>query len=112
MPDLHEKTFNRPFSRRSFSFMWADPPRVHFTIVFAMIASSMDITKKKILWIEDDKLLGAIVSEKFASSQCELVLVKTGAEAFSALERFTPDAIVVDLLLPNGMNGFDILKKI
>ena len=69
-------------------------------------------TKKKILWVEDDKLLGAIVSEKFADSQCELVLVKSGEEAMTALESFMPSAIVVDLLLPNGMNGFDILKKI
>lgn len=68
--------------------------------------------KKKVLWIEDDKLLGSIVSEKFASSKCELVLVKTGQEALSALERFVPSAIVVDLLLPSGMDGFDLLKKI
>jgi DNA-binding response OmpR family regulator len=68
--------------------------------------------RKKILWVEDDKLLGAIVKDKFAESKCELILVKTGEEAFSALEKFTPDAIVVDLLLPNGMNGFDILKRI
>jgi CheY-like chemotaxis protein len=68
--------------------------------------------RKKILWIEDDKLLGAIISEKFKESKCELVLVKTGEEAFSALEKFVPDGIVVDLLLPNGMNGFDVLKRI
>lgn len=67
--------------------------------------------KKKILWVEDDKLLGRIVSEKFTDSKCELVLVKTGSEAYSALDRFTPDAIVVDLLLPSGDDGFSILKR-
>jgi DNA-binding response OmpR family regulator len=66
--------------------------------------------KKKILWVEDDKLIGTILSKKIVSSGFELFHAKNGEEALDIVSRETPDAIVVDLLLP-GMSGFDILQK-
>src|SRR3989338_10388959 len=75
-------------------------------------ASGADaITKKKILWVEDDKLIGTILSKKFTSSGFELFHAKNGEEALDILKTVVPDAIVLDLLLP-GMSGFDILQKI
>ncbi|MFA6554148.1 MAG: response regulator [Candidatus Paceibacterota bacterium] len=69
------------------------------------------ITKKKILWIEDDKLIGTILSKKLVSSGFDLVHAMSGEEAIKSLESRVPDVIVIDLLLP-GMGGFDILQKI
>jgi DNA-binding response OmpR family regulator len=66
--------------------------------------------KKKILWVEDDKLIGTILSKKIISSGFELFHAKNGEEAMAIAARETPDAIVVDLLLP-GMSGFDILQR-
>jgi DNA-binding response OmpR family regulator len=66
--------------------------------------------KKKILWVEDDKLIGTILSKKIVSSGFELFHAKNGEEALDIVTRETPDAIVVDLLLP-GMSGFDILQQ-
>lgn len=66
--------------------------------------------KKKILWTEDDKLIGSILTQKIQSSGFELLRATNGAEAFKILETTIPDIIVVDLLLPD-MNGFDILEK-
>ncbi len=67
--------------------------------------------KKTILWVEDDKLIGSILSRKFLSSGFNLIHAKNGEEALTALESQVPDIIVLDLLLP-GMSGFEILEKI
>ncbi|MES2216059.1 MAG: response regulator [Patescibacteria group bacterium] len=67
--------------------------------------------EKKILWVEDDKLIGTILAKKIVSSGFELFHAKNGEEALEIISHETPDAIVVDLLLP-GMSGFDILQKI
>ncbi len=70
-----------------------------------------DSSKKKILWVEDDKLIGTILAKKLLSSGFDLFHAKNGEEALESLKNATPDAIVVDLLLP-GMSGFDILQQI
>jgi DNA-binding response OmpR family regulator len=67
--------------------------------------------KKKLLWVEDDKLIGSILARKLNSSGFELFHAKSGDEALEGLKTFTPDAAVLDLVLP-GMSGFDILQKI
>jgi len=66
--------------------------------------------KKKVLWIEDDRLLGSILSKKLISSGFDLDYVKSGEEALMSLQKSKPDVIVVDLLLPV-MSGFEILQK-
>lgn len=65
--------------------------------------------KKKILWVEDDRLIGTILSKKLLSSGFELVHAKTGEEALQFIKDIVPDAIALDLVLPN-MSGFDILQ--
>lgn len=66
---------------------------------------------KKILWVEDDKLIGTILSKKFISSGFDLIHTKNGDEVFERLKHTIPDIIILDLILP-GMDGFDILEKI
>lgn len=67
---------------------------------------------KKILWVEDDKLIGTILSKKLIASGFTLTHAKTGDEAVSILASDTKfDAALLDLILP-GMSGFDILQKI
>lgn len=73
--------------------------------------SSDDFPKKKVLWAEDDKLIGAILSKKLISSGFELFHVKNGEQALETIKTTIPDVIVLDLLLP-GMSGFDILQEI
>jgi DNA-binding response OmpR family regulator len=67
--------------------------------------------QKKILWVEDDKLLSVILSKKFLKAGFILHRASNSDEAFAYLDKETPDVIVLDILLP-GMNGIDILEKI
>ncbi len=89
----------------------ADRVNKHFGCVPALPKNELSQDAKKILWVEDDKLIGNILGKKMVSSGFDLVHAKDGEEAMKSLEQFMPDAIMIDLLLP-GMSGFDILKQI
>ncbi len=71
---------------------------------------STESHKKKILWVEDDKLIGTILGKKIIASGFDLLHATNGADAIKATKNFIPDAIVLDLMLP-GMSGFEILQK-
>ncbi len=77
----------------------------------APVSSGSATPKKKVLWVEDDKLIGTILAKKLVSSGIDLFHAKNGEEALEALKVSIPDVIVLDLILP-GMSGFDILQKI
>ena len=66
--------------------------------------------KKKLLWVEDDALLGRILSREIENSEFDLIQAKTGQEAMELLKGIVPDIIMVDLMLPGGMDGFAILE--
>jgi hypothetical protein len=74
-------------------------------------APAVDVAKIRLLWVEDDHLIGKILGRQFTVSNFDLFHAKTGDEAMEYLQTNKPDVIVVDLLLP-GMSGFDVLQKI
>ncbi|MDE2041310.1 MAG: response regulator [Patescibacteria group bacterium] len=74
----------------------------------------MTVTKRKIMWVEDDQLIGALLAQKLSHAGYDLFCATRGKEALDALqslEDFMPDIIIVDLLLPD-MDGFEILAAI
>jgi CheY-like chemotaxis protein len=74
-------------------------------------AKPSESMKKKILWVEDDKLIGNILEKKLLNSGFNLYHATEGNDALKYLDGNIPDVIILDLLLP-GMSGFDILQKI
>lgn len=74
-------------------------------------ATVNDRARKRILWVEDDKLIGAILSKKLSASGFDVRHFENGEEALKELQNDIPDLIILDLILP-GMSGFDILQKI
>jgi CheY-like chemotaxis protein len=64
---------------------------------------------KKILYVEDDQLLSRLYSQKLAEAGFEVVTANDGLVAIRKLAEFTPDLIVLDLLMPR-MTGADVLK--
>jgi len=65
---------------------------------------------KKILLVEDDKVLAQMYQDKLANNGFDLVGADTGSKALTILKSFVPDVILLDIMLPGGMNGFDILQ--
>jgi DNA-binding response OmpR family regulator len=65
----------------------------------------------KVLIVEDDMPLLDLYDKKFTSSGFSVIRAKDGGEGLKAAEEHTPDAIVLDLMLPV-MNGFEVLKRV
>lgn len=66
---------------------------------------------RKVLVIEDDRLLGDMIFETLADVGFAVTRVVDGKTAFKALKQQPIDFIILDLLLPE-MNGFQIYQKL
>ena len=67
---------------------------------------------KKILIVEDDLTLFQIYMDLFIEKGFDVKGAKTGQEAVALIESEKPDLIILDIMLPGGMNGFDVLEKV
>lgn len=70
----------------------------------------MDETKK-VLLVEDDQFLAALLKNRLQKENFEVTLAKNGEEALKDLDAFIPDLILLDIILP-GKSGFEILEEI
>lgn len=67
--------------------------------------------RKEILLVEDEPPLAAICSGYLKDEPYDIVMVDLVKKAFDHLTSSTPDAILLDLQLPDG-NGMDILNHV
>ena len=65
---------------------------------------------KKILLIEDEKLLADMYKEKFEREGFEVVVSLSAEEGFELAKKEKPDLIVLDILLPE-KNGIFFLEQ-
>src|SRR5215216_7064525 len=66
--------------------------------------------KKRVLVVEDDLNLSAIVRENLLFEGFEVDAVADGAAAVERARQFKPDLIVLDIMLP-GTNGFELCSE-
>ena len=66
---------------------------------------------KKILVIEDEQKIADAIAYALTREGYTAKVVYDGSMAISVLSEFSPDAIILDVMLP-GMDGYEILKKI
>lgn len=67
--------------------------------------------KPKILLIEDEEDIAALIKLQAEISGYKLVAFVDGLNGYEAVEREKPDIIVLDIMLP-GQNGLDVCRKI
>ena len=65
---------------------------------------------KKILLIEDEKILADMYKEKFEREGLEVVCALKAEEGFELAKKEKPDLIILDILLPD-KNGISFLEK-
>lgn len=65
----------------------------------------------KIIVVEDDKLLGSLLSKMLIHEGCSVRHIENGDLVQAAAEAEKPDLIFLDLLLP-GMSGFGVLDNL
>jgi two-component system, OmpR family, alkaline phosphatase synthesis response regulator PhoP len=73
--------------------------------------NTMDINKS-ILIVEDDNNLQAIYQQKLKSEGFTVYQALTGQQALTLAKEKKPDLILLDIMLPEGMNGFDVFEQI
>ncbi|MDO8493126.1 MAG: response regulator [bacterium] len=64
----------------------------------------------KILIVEDDKFLRETLAKKFIAAGMEVQAGVDGKNGLDILKHFTPDLVVLDLLLPD-TDGFGVLTE-
>ncbi len=67
---------------------------------------------KRILIVEDDAEFQEIYKNKLAEEGFEVSNAYVGKQALEMLKGQKPDVILLDIILPGGMNGFDVLEQI
>ncbi len=70
-----------------------------------------DLAKSKILIIEDDAFLAGMYVTKLSMEKFETQLAVDGKAGLDQAQKFQPDLILLDILLPK-LNGFDVLKQL
>lgn len=69
-------------------------------------------TNRKILAIEEDASLLQAYQEMFRAEGIGVVGAATGQEGLRLVQAEKPDLILLDIMLPGGMNGFDVLERL
>ena len=67
---------------------------------------------KKILFIEDEPKLQESVRMKLTSGGFIVIQGVNGKEGIEKAIHELPDLILLDIMLPGGMNGFDVLRDL
>lgn len=67
-------------------------------------------TKKKILIIEDDEMLGGMYRFKFEQEGYDVQWAKDGIEGLEAIKTGTYALILSDIIMP-GLDGFSVLEE-
>lgn len=80
----------------------------HFILDDREIISKND---KTILIIEDDKNFALILQSSCREQHFKAIVTDTGERAIILVEKFSPDAIILDIKLP-GMNGLQVLDHL
>jgi len=68
---------------------------------------------KKILIVEDEKILGEMYRDRFSQAGFDVALAVSAEEGMEAVPKVKPDLILLDILLPraNGVGFMEWLKK-
>src|SRR5216117_2187855 len=66
---------------------------------------------KKMLIIEDDKIVGHIYRHRFQMEGFQVELASDGEAGLTAVKQFKPDMVILDLMLPR-LSGVEVLRKL
>lgn len=66
---------------------------------------------KKILIVDDDRISAVLLQDYLQTLGCQVKYLSEGTNFLQEVQTFTPDLILLDIKLPGGVNGLDLLKK-
>lgn len=68
-------------------------------------------TKQKILIVDDDENIAELISLYLTKECFETLIVHDGRAALQAFESFSPNLILLDLMLP-GIDGYEVCREV
>jgi DNA-binding response OmpR family regulator len=71
----------------------------------------MSEARKKILYIEDDREIAALIAEELIGQGFEVCLAYDGRDGLDAILKERPDLVLADINLPV-MSGFEVLEQL
>jgi len=66
----------------------------------------------KVFIIEDDPAYQQILKDTLEKEHFEVIIASDGKQGISEIAKNRPDIVLLDIMLPGGMNGFDILEQL
>ena len=69
-------------------------------------------TTKRILIIEDDKAIARLLTDNLEYEGFRVETCESGLDALAVVKRFTPDLLLLDVMLPHGPDGFEICRAL
>lgn len=67
--------------------------------------------KKKILVVEDEPPILAMLQERLLAEDFDVITAVDGKEALAQVEKGKPDLILLDVMLPK-INGYEVLERL
>ena len=72
----------------------------------------MSTQARKILIVEDNKLLQQVYFDKLVKEGYMVLQASTGQQGLALATNYQPNLIILDVMLPGGLNGFDVLSQL
>src|SRR5436305_1725636 len=67
--------------------------------------------KPLVLVADDDREVASLVAVVLSRAGMRAVIATNGEEAFETIEERTPDAAVLDIMMPN-LNGYEVVRRV
>jgi len=67
---------------------------------------------KKVLFVEDNNALFHAYEEALSQKNISILHAVTGQEGLDIVDKEKPELIVLDIMLPGGISGFDVLEQL
>jgi signal transduction histidine kinase/DNA-binding response OmpR family regulator len=81
---------------------------------FTLLSTVQELIKgqpsKTVLLVDDDEVTRYLLGGELAKLGYRVVEARDGREAISLMERDSPDAVILDIVMPD-MNGFEVLRQ-
>jgi signal transduction histidine kinase/DNA-binding response OmpR family regulator len=82
---------------------------------FTLLSTVQELIKgqpsKTVLLVDDDEVTRYVLGGELAKLGYRVLEARGGREAISLIERDNPDAVILDIVMPD-MNGFEVLRQI
>jgi len=76
-----------------------------------MASAGMADARRKVLCIDDDRAITALLAEDFTARGFDMVVAHDGQEGFVAILKAMPDLVLCDINLPI-ISGFELLERL